>query len=76
MNQASFPFDLSLVATTVKAGYLLGLSIYGVFGLVMIKQVRQMTMTVQGPLSGFLRLVSLGHFLLSLLILLVAIVVL
>lgn len=70
------PFDLSAIGRLVKGAYLLGLTIYVVFGLVMIKQVKQMTRTVQGSMSGPLMTLALIHLLLSIALWLVALFVL
>lgn len=71
-----FPFDLSSFAFVFKYGYIIGLLTYVVFALVVIKQVQQMTMAVNGPLTPVLKLVSYLHFAVALLVLGMAIIVL
>ncbi|OGV93140.1 hypothetical protein A3B57_02520 [Microgenomates group bacterium RIFCSPLOWO2_01_FULL_47_10] len=68
------PFDL--VWGAAKVFVLFGMAIYGVFALVVIRQVHQMTKTIAGSLTGLIMLVSYLHLAAAIGLFLAALVIL
>ena len=59
-----------------KIGVLIGLTIYLLFSIVVIREVNLMTRTIAGSLDRVIRVVAWGHFALSIAVLLFALVTL
>ncbi len=57
----------------VKIFFVLGVVMYGFFALVVIKQVSIMTDSIEEDINGTVKLLSRVHFLLTVLVLIVAI---
>lgn len=60
-------------ALVIKIFFILGVIMYGFFALVVIKQVSIMTESVEESINGTVKLLSWVHFLLTVLVLIVAI---
>lgn len=56
----------------LKAAYLLAIVIYGVFSLVLVKQVRIMTDTLEIELEGLIKIISYANFIAAVLVFLFA----
>ena len=71
LTGAQLSLDLWVV---VKAMFLIGMSLYCIFGFVVIKQVGHMTSTLEVGFETPVRLLALVHFIAAIALLLFAIV--
>ena len=62
MVQGVFPISFDFLGI-LKIVFLIAIGLYGIFGLVLIKQVRIMTNTLEIALEGPIKFVSYLHFL-------------
>ncbi len=62
--------------TIVKAFMILALALYVVFALVVIRQVRLMTDTLEVGFEVFVRMLAVGHFIFSIVVLVLALIIL
>ena len=54
--------NTTTVTGVIKVGILIGLIVYILFAFILTRQVDIMSKTVNVPLSGFLKLLALLHF--------------
>ena len=63
-------------AIAVKILFLIGFVVYVVFAFILLRQTKIMRSTVETPLGSKLRIIAILHFLLSLVLIVVSLVIL
>ena len=70
------PVASGLVLTIAKAAVIVGLAVYIIFALVVVKQVELMNSTLEVPFEKHVRYLSLIHLLFAATVLIIAILIL
>ena len=70
------PAASDLVLTIAKAAVIIGLAVYIIFALVVVKQVELMNSTLEVPFEKPVRFLSLMHLLFAATVLIIAILIL